>query len=780
MTSDRRRGTQQDQGALMQEEGGINLLELLYHLLFYRVYFFVVVLVCSVAAIIHAWTATPIYTADALLQVDSQNAGVSSLAAFSEVGGGGLGGASAVPEEIEIIRSRSVISRVVEKLQLNVVIGVDNRLPLIGDWLTRVLPKSKDGLTDPLFGMAALGSYSWGGESLVLSHIRVPDRLVDEPLVLRVGEAQSWVLEVASDGRELISGQGFGQLATSKDGSVKLEIEALRARSGTLFRLVVTSPFNRVGAVLGGLQATSVRGTNLIDIVFNHPNPLEAMRILNAIAEVYVEQNLERRSAEAEKTLEFLRIELPKLRAQLDGAELALNNFRIDTETLDISYELQELLSLSTALETRLFELKLKQRELSQRYDQTYPAMQTIADQLRLLQSERDVVSGRIKKLPAIQQDYIRLARDVDVNNQLYVSLLNSVQQLEIAKAGTVGNVAIIDRPILPRAPSKPNKTQIVVIGIFIGILLGFLLVQLMAFMNKVVRDPKKLELDIGIPTLSILPLDREQISRAESGNQSVYMLAREAPNGRGTEALRSLCTALLFALSEKPRSKVILITSAVPLQGKSFVSANLSFLMGATGKRVLLIDADIRKSSLHRYLEFDPKGVGLSSVLRGETPLDKAIIPNAYENLDFLPPGPWERNPGDLLAGEKIQEIIHILADRYDFVLIDSPPLLPVHDARALGKAADVSLFVARQDALSLFEVQDGIDVFNKSGNRFDGVIFNGFIPSRIRYGYGFDYGDQGKLGKFGRFRRHGHYGKHATYDKSGQHYDSADGDKG
>jgi tyrosine-protein kinase Etk/Wzc len=144
-------------------------------------------------------------------------------------------------------------------------------------------------------------------------------------------------------------------------------------------------------------------------------------------------------------------------------------------------------------------------------------------------------------------------------------------------------------------------------------------------------------------------------------------------------------------------------------------------------------------------------------------------MIKNAYENLDFLPPGPRVRNPGDLLAGEAIQKVINDLAEHYDFVVIDSPPLLPVHDARALGKAADVSLFVARQDRVSLTEVQDAIDVFNKSGNRFDGVVFNGFVPSHMRYGYGYGYG----YGKYGR-KYGGKYGKYATYGKYGKYYDS------
>jgi tyrosine-protein kinase Etk/Wzc len=494
---------------------------------------------------------------------------------------------------------------------------------------------------------------------------------------------------------------------------------------------------------LANLSVTEVkRQSNLIAMKYTSPDPAFAAVMLNTIADVYLQQNLARRSAEADKTLQFLIGELPRLRKELDASEQLLNTFRSESRTVDMTFELQELLKRSADLQTQELQLDLKKKEMSYRFDATHPLMRALESQIIELLVQEKAIADRISRLPAVQQDYLRLTRDVTVNNELYVSLLNNTQQLEIAKAGTVGNVAIIDRALAPESPIKPNKKMIVAIGTLAGLFLGFLLTQVIGMMAKVVRDPKKLELETGIPTLSIMPLDGEQVGQLMSSDQLVFMLAKESPDGAGVEALRSLRTAVMFALSEKPRSKVILITSAVPSQGKSFISSKLSFLFGAMSKRALLIDADIRKSSLQRYFAFDSKAPGLSSVLRGELTADAAIIKNVYENLDFLPPGPRVRNPGDLLAGEALQKVINDLAEHYDFVVLDSPPLLPVHDARALGMAADVSLFVARQDRVSLTEVQDAIDVFNKSGNRFDGVVFNGFVPSRMRYGYGYGYG--------------------------------------
>jgi len=758
------------QGALIQDDDTISLLDLLENLLYYRWYFIGTTFLAMVLSVGYAIIATPIYTSDTLIQVEEKKAS-SMLGALDQVANPMFMPSSPVVSEIEIIRSRTVIGETVERLQANVEVAVHNRVPIIGEWLSRILDVDEHGLVLPLTGAL---SYAWGGERLEIQHIRVPRTLYGQPLLLTIGENRTWTLSVADSKRELASGQGSGQRFSSDDREFQFELGVFLARPGTVFRITVFSLQREVNRILANLKVSEAkRQSNLISMTYESANPEFAAQLLNTISDVYLQQNLDRRSAEAEKTLEFLKHELPNLRAELDASEQALNEFRSQARTVDMTVELQELLKLSSNLETQKLSLELKMRETELRFGVNHPGLRTIVSQIAELEQQSKEISERIGRLPAVQQDFIRLARDVDVNNQLYVSLLNNTQQLEIARAGTVGNVAIIDRALVPEMPTKPKKTLIVAIGTLAGLFLGFLLTQLIGMLAKVVRDPKKLEAETGLPTLSIMPLDGEQMQRVLAGDESVFMLSKEASESAGVEALRSLRTALLFALSEKTRSKVVLITSAVPAQGKSFIAANLAFLMGATGKKAILLDADIRKSSLRKYFVFDPKGPGLSSVLKGQATVEEVIVYNAYEGLDFLPSGPRVRNPGDLLAGENIQSIISGLADRYDYVIIDSPPLLPVHDARALGKAADVSLFVARQDAVSMTEVQDAIDVFNKSGNRFDGLIFNGFIPSRIRYGYGYGYGYGSKYGRYGR------YGRYATYGKYGKYNESPDDDK-
>jgi tyrosine-protein kinase Etk/Wzc len=280
------------------------------------------------------------------------------------------------------------------------------------------------------------------------------------------------------------------------------------------------------------------------------------------------------------------------------------------------------------------------------------------------------------------------------------------------------------------------------------------------------VRDPKKLEQEVGLTTLAILPVAQEQVDAIEeSDDQAVFMLSQAKPTAIPVEALRSLRTSTLFALSEKPRSKVILITSAVPSQGKSFISANLAYLLASTNKRVLLIEADIRKASLRRYMPHNTNDPGLTAVLRHELDIDGAIIKDIYPNLDFLPAGKTVKNPGDMLSSDSMMSLINAMADRYDFVVIDSPPLLPVNDSRSLATASDVTLFVARQEMTSVAEIREAIDIFEKGGSKIDGLVFNGFIPSQIRYGYNYGYGYR-NYGLYGRYGNYGKtYGSHKEY---------------
>ena len=750
-------------GAQIQEEGGISLVDIIENVLFFRWYFLVTFAVILCFGILYALFASPIYISDALIQVEEKKG--SSLGALSQVAKVLDVQQSPVLGEIEILRSRTVIGAAVEAEKANITIAVNNRLPIIGGWLSRILSKEPDGLTKPLWGG---NSIAWGGEELKFQRLVVPQSQYGQDLFLTIGPDRTWTLTDDED-KTLLTGQGTEMLTESADGQITLSLATLKARTGTVFKLRVYSTLSRIGSILGRMTAAETkRQSGIIKVTFEGTNPGQTAQMLTAITRAYINQNVSRRSEEAEKSLEFLNKELPRLKADLEISEQNLNTFRNEKKTLDVPGEIRELLTQTTNIEKSRQELELKRKQFQVQYQPDYPLLKAINSQLKEVQTQSIALEKTISNLPQTQQDYIRKARDVEVNNQLYVALLNNAQQLQIAKAGTVGNVAVVDPAVPPEKPSRPNKPLTVAIAALLGLALGFVVCQLLAFITGVVRDPKKLEQSIGQPTLGVVPLSLEQVNameREDSGELSDYMLAAAEPTSTVVEALRSLRTSILFSLAEKKQAKVLLLTSAVPSQGKSFLSANLAYLLAVTGKRVLLIEADVRRSSIKRYIDFDPKNPGLSSVLNENIDIASVILKDVYPNLDFLPAGPRVKNPGDMLSTDRLSILIASLRNQYDFIFIDSPPLLPVNDARALAKVSDITLFAVRQEMVSLTEVREALEIFGKSGNYIDGVIFNGFIPSRIRYGYNYGYGYGGIFGYFKYGRRYKNYGKYGNY---------------
>lgn len=722
--------------ALIEDEGGFKIADLLENLIEYWKVALAVAVITFLIGLGMALSSVPIYRADALIQVESKKG--SALSSLGQVGNALVAETSSIVGEIEILRSRNVISRALESQQNQTSIDVSNRVPVIGTWLSGWLPRGEDGLVAPLFG---LNRYAWGGEELRFDEFRLPRALIGRPLQLLVGEGGRWQLRDA--GGELIVAGTSGQEASAMDGQVLVRVEMLRAHPGTIFGITRNDTQVQAAYFAAGVSATeSARGSSLIRLALEDVDPRRAARMVNAIADAYVQQNVERRSEEAEKSLTFLQSKLPELKRQVEGSENDMIAFRKREKSIDMSGEVQVMLQKSVALEKERVQAEFKRGELATRYADTHPTMKALERQIGQLRAEEGALNREVGALPSVQRDYLRLMRAVEVSNQLYVAMLNNAQQLQIAKAGTVGNVAIVDRAIVPVEPVRPNRPKMVSMGALLGLVLGVLAAQGMAMLTGRIRDPKKLEQETNLATYAILPRAAEQEDLDEQAPDKTGLIAAKFPTSPAVEALRSLRLALQFGLAESVRGKVVLITSALPGQGKSYVCANTAYLLAGSGKRVLLIDADVRRSSISRYFDV-PRGVpGLTELLHGKMALESVLIAEVEPNVTLLPAGGRVRNPGELLASADLPGMIDKLAADYDYVLIDSPPLLPVMDAALLSKLADVTAFVVRQGQVSFSEVFEALEILARSGGKAHGLIFNGFVPSRVRYGYGRRYG--------------------------------------
>lgn len=725
-----------DRPMMQGEDEGFSLADLVENLLHFWWVFVAVLLTCIALATAYAVIAPPIYQSDVLIEVEPQKG--SALGALTDVEGVLTSGRSGVAGEIEILRSRAVVGRAIEVSGADLEIRVLGRLPLIGEFLARRTKPGPDGLVPPLFPGP---DFAWGGEELMFDEFAVPRELRGAEFTLVAGSGAQWSL-LDESGVEILRGK-VGERREAFKGAVRVRATLLRAAPGTRFsvkRHAVTAEVRDVVLALSAREAS--RQSNVIRATLEDADPKRAADLLNAIADAYVERNVGRRSEEAQKSLAFLREQLPQLKEQLEASERRLNQFRNAQQILDVTAEIRTLLERTVAIETQRAELELKRQELSLRYEAAHPALRAVDSQLFALRGEAERTTRDVRGLPSREQEFLQLSRDVQVNTQLYVGLLNNAQQLEIARAGTIGNVAIVDRAVPAAGPKRPNKQLTVALGGLSGLLLGLLAAQLLAALAGVVRDPKKLERTTGLQTLAIIPRSPEQQGRESIAGEH-FLVAERHGLSPTAESLRSLRTAVLFSLSETPQGKTVLVTSATPAQGKSFISANLAYLLASGGRKVLLLDADIRRRSVGEYMSIPADALGLTDILRGTASEEQCALPQVNPNLWVLPAGSPVRNPGDLFTRPELNRLLAWAAASYDYVVIDSAPLLLVSDAGELAKYADQTLFVVRQNDATMTDVLEALKALRRAGGADPALLFNGYEPSSLRYGsrYGYAY---------------------------------------
>jgi tyrosine-protein kinase Etk/Wzc len=696
-------------------------------------------LVASVTAVAlllggsYAYLSRPVYQANTLLQVENNETG----------GGGALGEASSLFDikspasaEMEILRSRLVVGKAVDDLQLYIT-AQPKRFPLIGNWLA----SRADGLSQP--GFLGMDGYVHGTENIRIGLLEVPTELEGEPLTV-VATNGGYVLQ-GPEGQILAEGT-VGNTLTWGEGSSagRVAIHVLEAQPGAHFTLVRQSR----QAVIERLQAElniaeKGKQSGVILITLQGSNPSQITQVLQSVGSNYVRQNVERKAAEANKTLDFLNGFLPTLKKQLEGSEVAFNQFRNQKGTFDLSTEGQLALKSSVELQTQLLALQQKRRELSSQFTASHPMVQVIDSQIATLNKEIAGISNRVKVLPNIEQELLRLTRDVKVNGELYINLLNSAQQLRLVSEGKVGNVRVVDQAVTQQNPVAPKRSMIVALSAFLGLLGGVALAFTRNAMNAGIKDSAEIEVHTGLNVFATVPHSAVQGKLYESIVNKApgkHLLALTNAEDPGIESLRSLRTALQFALLDA-RNNVVLFTGPTPSIGKSFVSSNFAAVLGAGGKRVLLMDADLRKGYLNQYFGLS-RGPGLSELVAGSKTFEEVVQRNVAPGVDMIPTGALPPNPGELLLSPATVELIQKLSTQYDLVIIDTPPVLAVSDTQVLAPVAGTVFLIAKANVTAIGEIHESVKRLQQSGVSVKGVVFNDFKVDKRRYGgYGYRY---------------------------------------
>ena len=718
-----------------EEQDGLNLHELLDTLYDHRWLIVISTAVVTVLGGFYALMASPVYEANMMVQVEdntgSANAIMGDMAQLMQ-------DKTPVTAEMELIRSRMVVSRAVENLKL--YIGVQPKhFPLLGGWLSR----HATDLSNPgLLGLPFMHGYVWGQEYLEISQFNVPQAWLGQEFTLERGEGQAFTL-FTPDGKSYAGTLGNLQTFETERGRLDIQVPTFVARPGAQFLATRYPTLGFVETLQTSLKiAEKGRGSAMIGVTLEGHDPRWITNVLNEIAKEYVRQNVDRRAEEAANTLKFLDTQLPQLRRELEQAETTYNNFRNSKGTVNLSEEGSTLLKLGTDLQAKMFEIRQKRDDLASRFTQAHPSVQLVERQLADLRAENERIASEIRRLPKLEQETLRLSRDVKANNELYVNLLNSAQQLKLVKAGKVGNVRLIDSAVTPQRPIKPQRALIVLGSAIIGLALGAALAWLRKSLHAGIKDPADIERLLGMTVYATIPhSDRQgQLStQAQQRQGQKGLLAIDSHNDAAVESLRSLRTAMQFAMLDAS-SNIVLISGPTPGLGKSFVSVNFAAVLAAGGKRVLVIDGDLRKGYLHLYFGLE-RGQGLSEVVAGTADPSKAIHANIAPGLDFLSTGQLPPNPSELLMHQHLSAFLQQASRHYDYVIVDSPPVLSVSDTAVLGAQVGATFLVARESSTSLGELEACTKRLNQSGVHVRGVIFNDVRPRIGRYGYGYGY---------------------------------------
>lgn len=677
-----------------------------------------------VVGAIVGWTygmwVRPRFSSDILLQVNTKGTSSKATKAMGEMGAV-LDLASPADAEIELIKSRMVLSYVVEREHLcfsATPVGALDRL------------LHKEGRMD-------------------LDSLNIPKIPGGGEWTAVVQKDSSEFAVFAPTGSRLLTGK-VGELYTAPymDDTLAIRVSLMRARPGQKFVLRQATALRTARALAGSIRvAEKGKQTGIIGVSYSHRYPDRAASILNSIANVYLRQNVEMRSAEAEKTLEFLEAQLPGVKAKLDSAEKVLADYRYRIGSVDMTGETRAHLENEMNLQRQLLALEQERQKATRLFKEEHPSVQTIVKQQNRIRGELSQLKKNAEKMPLTQQEVMRMQEEVAVNNEVYTTMLNNIQQLRVVRAGEVGNVRIVDFAQPDMIQSAPKRMNILVCAVAAGFMLGVLLIFFLRMVHNGVRSSMEVERETELSVLAKIPQSKSKLLRGHRHLKHGVPFVVQDPEDRVSESFRSLLTAIAFSMPDDG-SKVLMVTGLMPGVGKSFVSINLAALMAETGKKVLLIDGDMRRGVVH-----GKSGMGLAEVLGGRATLETAVSEYSVKNMFVMSAGKIKSAACELLRGDAMAKLLEEARQAYDLVVVDTPPLSLVTDAELVCPLVDFSLFVLHYGKHGMDEIKESVNKIKHYTDKPCAFVMNHCEHEPGHY-YGYGYGYYGKYG-------YGYYGK-------------------
>ena len=710
-----------------------------------------VALVVFGSAAFYAFSKQPIYEATTTLEIQrSSQGGVLELSIEPDV---------SLAVDIEILQSRTMAERVVRRLNLH--------------WGEL---KRSQGLT------------------LQLRQLSLPDDLQEVNLVL-AGANRLNVID--ANGRILAS----PRVGIPYQGSdLSIWVEQVKGQPGDS---LVLGRFPITGMVQKIRDSINIReqgkNTNILQLSARSDDPVFARDVVNTLAKVYSEQSVNQKSREAGKTVTFIDSQLDSLKTVLDKSEKELQEYKIESGITSLGPEGAGLVERLVLLEQENGALEIRIKRLTALIDElrgalaegrvylvpsldfipatdemvrevsrliseknvlldelteSHPAVVEIDQQIRQLQetllgtclSTLDSLTAQaedfkaaiaeieveLKKIPGVELELANRLRDNQVNAQLYTYLLQKQQEARISQAATTSNVSIIDPAFVPEYPVAPNKKKVLLLGAILGLMLGVGSAFLRDYFDQTVKNGEQAKQLLDLPLLGVIP--RIDVDGGDDAQRMLF--TRLQPKSPPVEAFRALRTNLNFVTARK--KKVVLITSTLPDEGKSTISVNLALVLAQAGSKVLLVGCDMRRPSLGEAFRISG-GPGLSDHLTGEKV--RFLHANVEGCLDFVSAGTIPPNPAELLESENMTRFLTKAREKYDYVLLDAPPVLPVTDAQILAQKSDLVLLVIEPCRIPVKALQQVRETLNAVKAPLGGIALNDKSGKGFRYHNEYNY---------------------------------------
>lgn len=663
------------------------------------------------------WLSQPkVYQSDTLIQVESQSGSPLGLDITSAL----LAEPASSVAEIEIIKSRRVLGRVVDNLGLTVS-AEPTPLPVL-----RTLPQ-RFAITDPQWGF--LTPYDLGDASIKLE-LDASD--------LEWGQESIQIIKGQGDAFEIIFPNGvqdtgaLGETVYYAPSDFKLTLTELNGAPGRSFRILRVSRLRAIERLRQNLSVSEAgRGSSILRATYKDTDAQRGASILRNIAQVYFDQNIARSSAEVQQSLEFIEAQIPQARAAFDAAQARLNDYRSAQESVNLELETEAILNQAINIRGQLNALDLEEQNIAQRFNQNHPTYRRLLATRAELLRQLEAVERQTQSLPETQRRVLNLRQGLEVSQEIYFQLEANARELRVARAATIGNVRILDDAVTQERHVAPRGSFIVGLCALAGFSLAVGFVLLSHFLKQRLKDLGQIS-RMGFNLFGVIP----RVNALYGGNllrRKDFQLVKNLNDTDVViEALRSLRTAVSFGLMDSD-NQTVSITSAAPEDGKSFVSINFADICSTTGSRVCLVDTDMRRGYLARYFGLSRRTKGLSEFLAGKAALDEVKYTREDAQFTLIPCGDYPPNPAELLLSYKFKSLLSELKAEYDLIIFDTAPVLAVTDPMIVMRQVGVALAVVRHLKTEVHAIEGMRNIVHRNNLKLDGVIVNSFDPRSV-----------------------------------------------